>query len=117
MKTTERCIRPDGWEISQKATKYTNITQERLVQEGTPLRDVLVEFLQDLGNVIGQSGKVVAHNLSYDGCTVHRELQREGLQVNIFEEAMKRGIRTTQPNVPKWCKKARPIAARNLSTI
>ena len=76
VKTTERCIRPDGWEISQKATKYTNITEERLVQEGTPLRDVLVEFLQDLGDVIGQGGKVVAHNLSYDGCTVHREPQQ-----------------------------------------
>ena len=50
-------------------------------------------------------GKVVAHNLSYDGCSVHRELQREALQVNVFEEAMKRGICTTQPKVAKWCKK------------
>ena len=50
VKTTERRTPPDGWEISQKATKHTNVTQERLVQEYTPLPDVLVEFLQDLGD-------------------------------------------------------------------
>ena len=50
VKTTERRTPPDGWEISQKATKHTNLTQERLVHEYTPLPDVLVEFLQDRGD-------------------------------------------------------------------
>ena len=47
---TKRRTRPDGWEIRQKATKHTNVTQERLVHEDTPLPDVLVEFLQDRGD-------------------------------------------------------------------
>ena len=41
-------VRPEGYEISSKASAHHHITQQDVLQKGRPLADVLQEFMHDV---------------------------------------------------------------------
>ena len=41
-------VKPDGFEISKKATNFHNISHEAACQEGVPLREVPCLFMEDV---------------------------------------------------------------------
>lgn len=55
-------IKPDGWQISEGASKVTGITNELCEREGKPLEIVLAEYLLFLGHC----DTLVCHNYKFD---------------------------------------------------
>ena len=72
----EYLVKPDGFEVSKKATDFHKINHSQAVTEGLPLSDVLAEFMRDAADVAEQGGRVVAHQLEFDGGIIQRELER-----------------------------------------
>lgn len=72
-----RCevIKPDGWEIPERATLVHGISTARALEVGRPLREVLAEFWVDAIS----SQLLVAHNFSFDQAIVGAELTRLSL--------------------------------------
>ena len=60
----EFLVKPEGFDISTKATGHHKINHSQAVEEGRPLRDVLEEFMRDVIDVHEQGGRVVAHQVS-----------------------------------------------------
>ena len=58
-----RFVRPDGFEVSEKAEAYHHITQDKISSCGQSLTDVLQEFMCDVRDVYSQGGVAVAHQL------------------------------------------------------
>ena len=56
-------VKPDGFEISAKATKFHTISHATAAQEGRPLAAVLCDFMADVSEAHSRGGRVVAHNL------------------------------------------------------
>lgn len=65
---------PEGFSIPGSATEVHGITTTDAVQEGFPLKDVLME----LSHVAESADLVVAHNLAYDRRIVSGECERAG---------------------------------------
>ena len=60
-------IQPDGYIIPNGAAAINGITQERAIQHGFPIRQVLTDFLRDAAGV----KMIVCHNVRFDiGCVV-----------------------------------------------
>jgi hypothetical protein len=60
-------VKPDGFEISKKATTFHNISHETACQEGVPLRDVLCLFMEDVIKTHWpHHSRVVSHRLDPD---------------------------------------------------
>ena len=63
----ERLVRPDGFQISQKATDFHKIAHRTAETEGAALDAVLAEFLADLFYVVDEKqGRLVCHHLEFD---------------------------------------------------
>ena len=60
-------MRPDGFQISQKATDFHKIAHRTAETEGAALDAVLAEFLADLLYVVDEKhGRLVCHHLEFD---------------------------------------------------
>lgn len=74
-------IRPDGWEMTEGATKVNGITTEYLNEHGIPVTEALNEFQSAIDN-----GYIfVAHNAQHDAKTLRGELRRAGMD-DRFEQ-------------------------------
>ena len=73
-------IRPNGWTISPKAEEVHGISLERAQREGTPIEDVLQEFIW----MLSMANIVVAHNITFDHKVVASEFIRLGLKEDLF---------------------------------
>jgi DNA polymerase III alpha subunit (gram-positive type) len=72
-------IKPDGWTVPNEEFWIThNLTQERCVSEGIPIRMVLNHFISD----VEQANFIVAHNLEFDQNCVGAEMVRQDLKVS-----------------------------------
>jgi hypothetical protein len=60
-------IRPAGFLISERATKFHGITHDYAVQEGRPLDQVLTEFIADVVKATAQGGRICAHQIETVG--------------------------------------------------
>jgi len=73
---------PDGMTIPEDSTKIHGITNEKMLAEGKPIHDILIEFIKDYLN----SQIVVAHNLEFDSKVIQAELYRNNM-VNWIEKS------------------------------
>ena len=73
---------PDGMTIPEDSTKIHGITNEKMLTEGKPIQDNLIEFIKDYLN----SQIVVAHNLEFDSKVIQAELYRNNM-VNWIEKS------------------------------
>lgn len=74
-------IRPDGWEMTEGATKVNGITTEYLNEHGIPIAEALNEYQSGVDN-----GYIfVAHNAQHDAKQLRAELRRAGMD-DRFEQ-------------------------------
>ena len=67
---------PDGWEIPKEDFFIeNNMSTERCVEFGIPLKDAVMEFMRDLE----QSEYLIAHNMQFDSNVLSAELIRLGI--------------------------------------
>ena len=66
---------PEGVKIPKRSTEIHKITNELMQKKGEPLKDHLVELIED----IEQCTYLVAHNLQFDKSVLHAELWRHGI--------------------------------------
>ena len=100
-------VKPEGFEISEDATRKHRITHEQAVREGRVLREVLTEFVTDVTSACRSGGgRVVAHQLEFDAAVIYEELGRCGLNALQDEWACvaKGGYCTMNPSVGRWLK-------------
>lgn len=75
-------IRPDGWEMTEGATKVNGLTNEFLNEHGIPIAEALNEYSSAIDN-----GRIlVAHNSQHDAKQIRAELRRAGMD-DRFERA------------------------------
>jgi DNA polymerase-3 subunit epsilon len=98
-----RChiIRPEGFRIPEDATRIHGITQERAIQQGRGLAEVLDEFLEAAER---PATVLVAHNLEYDFGVVGGELVRQNRPLRFLEIP---GI-CTMKSTTELCRLTRP---------
>ena len=82
-------IKPEGFIIPKEVSRIHGISNERALEEGVPLRDVLIGFQK----LIDESEYLVAHNMSFDEKIVGAEFLRMKMLDGI---ARKRRICTMQ---------------------
>jgi len=75
-------VRPEGYTIPRDATRIHGITQERALQDGIPLKEVLSAFVQALN----EANVLVGHNVNFDRHIVGAELIRCGMKSMLFEK-------------------------------
>jgi hypothetical protein len=100
----ERLVRPDGFRVEEKATRFHGISHERATSEGLPLRQVLSEFLDDLFTVQLAGGRVVAHHLEFDAGIIANEITNAGLGARRaeWEKIVRQGFCTMDPAIGTW---------------
>jgi DNA polymerase III epsilon subunit-like protein len=71
-------IQPRNYFIPRESTRIHGISNEKAIQNGVNIKDVLTEFIKDLG----KSKYVIAHNLEFDYKIFLVELSRCGIRYN-----------------------------------
>ena len=104
MQVKERLVRPDGYRISDKATRFHKIAHQTAEQAGLILKDVLQEFLRDVDQVQQEGGRICCHHLEFDGNIIVRELERSELDTTVFGNMLRRGCCTMSPEIGRWLK-------------
>ncbi len=102
--TKQRLVKPEGFCIDAGATAKHGIAHERALAEGHRVTDVLAEFLGDVSTVLQNGGRLVAHNLTFDGDVLLSELARNGHgdKCDFWVEAVKAGVCTMSPAITHW---------------
>jgi DNA polymerase III epsilon subunit-like protein len=72
IETLHAIVKPDGFEIPEAAAEVHGITQERALEEGSPIAVVMQEFKK----AIDQADLIVGHNISFDRKIVGAEFMR-----------------------------------------
>ena len=103
----EILVRPEGFVISEKATAKHSICQERAIAEGTPLREALECFMEDMKQIDRDGGRIIIHHLEFDAGIIARELLNAGLQSRMQEwmSIARKGICTMDPDIGRWVQK------------
>jgi len=73
-------VKPDGFTIPPESSLIHGISTERALQEGLPLKDVLLCFQE----MMKHAEYLVAHNIAFDEKIVGAELLRCGLENNLM---------------------------------
>ena len=89
-------IRPDGFVIPEEASKIHRITNEKALNEGVPLKNVLDNFK----NLISKSTYLVAHNISFD----EKIIGAEFLRINMDNSLMGKKKICTMEKSTLFCK-------------
>ena len=102
--TKQHVVTPDGFRIDAQAAAKHGITNERAIASGRCLVEVLAEFIEDVTEVLRNGGRLVAHNLSFDGEVLLNELVRSGYEDKreFWTEAVKAGLCTMSPAITHW---------------
>ncbi len=72
----EFLIKPEGWEMTEEATRVTGLTTERLKAEGVPADQMLGLYAA----AIDARRIIVGHNVSFDIKMLRAELRRAGME-------------------------------------
>ena len=99
-----RIVKPDGFHVSEKATKYHGISHDHAEAEGTSLFDVMSEFISDIKTNFEKGGRIVGHHLEFIATVVANELKRCGLghMEGLWAEMVSAGLCTMDPELGKW---------------
>lgn len=76
-------IKPDGWTMSEGASKVNGLTDEMLASGGIPIKDVLAVY----SDFIERGWVIVAHNAQFDTKIMRGELRRAGLP-DLFDRTL-----------------------------
>lgn len=68
-------VKPDGFLIEKGSIRIHGITQEKALKEGMPLKQVLLNFLEDYQRFFDNT-ILVAHNMNFDCNVLFSELMR-----------------------------------------
>ena len=100
----EYLIQPADYIIAKKATEFHKITHAAAEACGRPLRDVLVEFIDDVRELLRRSGRIACHHLEFDCGILAQELTRCDLmeQRTILKQAACSGLCTMDPEVGRY---------------
>lgn len=79
-----RIVKPDGFRISPEAARVHDITTQRALAEGFPVRDVLYE----LHLAADGAHHFIAHNASFDGSVLAAEFLRQEWEPPFMPESM-----------------------------
>ncbi|HRI78427.1 MAG TPA: DNA polymerase III subunit alpha, partial [Cyclobacteriaceae bacterium] len=71
-------IKPEGFDIPYKSEQVHGISTRRAMEEGSPLKDVLVPFLEDLS----KTDVLVGHNIEFDVNILGAEFIRQKLNTD-----------------------------------
>jgi hypothetical protein len=104
MVVKERLVKPQGYTISAKATRYHGISQAFADSQGMRLRDVLNEFMQEMSELHRAGARIVVHHLEFDCGIISKELGRACLDDFQEEWAIiaRNGLCTMDPSIGKW---------------
>jgi len=97
-------VKPDGFQVEQKATDFHGISHEIATEKGKDLKDVLNEFMMDAMNAYKDGGIVIAHQIEFDAGVIYEELGRCGF-TDLQKEwttIAKNGFCTMSPVVGRW---------------
>ena len=94
-------MRPDGFEISEAATKKHGISHSDAVSQGEPLAKCLRELVDDVSTLKLQGGRVCSHKLEFDAGILVQEMNRCGLAdlTKLWAEAVKGGFCSMDPDI------------------
>lgn len=97
-------VRPDGFEISEKAAAKHGINHEKALAEGLPLSDVLGEFMRAMAHMSEKGGRVVIHHLEFDAGIIDKELGNAGLGnwSELWRGIARHGFCTMDPDIAAW---------------
>lgn len=100
----ERIVRPVGFRVEEKAARFHGISHERAESEGSPLAQVLAEFLDDMLAARRAGGRLVSHHLEFDAGILSEEIDRAGLtcRKQEWEAFVREGFCTMDPAVGTW---------------
>ena len=60
---TDRLVKPDGFEIENEIIEKRSLTHDRCLRDGSELREVLKEFIDNALACVEAGGRLVAHHL------------------------------------------------------
>jgi DNA polymerase III epsilon subunit-like protein len=100
----ERVVRPDGFEISKKASEYHGISQKDAIEQGVALAEALRALMLNVQEVCRRGGRLVAHHLEFDAGIISREMRRAGLDTAEEWSRLVRthGFCTMCPFLGRW---------------
>ena len=97
-------VKPNGFQVEEKATNFHGISHEMATNNGEDLKDVLMEFMTDAMKASKDGGIVVAHQIEFDAGVIFEELGRCGF-INLQNEwatIARNGFCTMSPVVGRW---------------
>lgn len=74
-------IKPDGWTMNG-SERFHGITQERALEEGVDIKEVLENYKNDINN---KCLKIVCHNVNFDLRVIKSELLRADMEINDID--------------------------------
>jgi DNA polymerase-3 subunit epsilon len=78
----EAIIKPADFFIPPEAARVHGITQERALDEGIPLGEILPAF----AGAVGDADVLVAHNMRFDASVMGAEFVRAGMETELFRK-------------------------------
>jgi hypothetical protein len=110
-KTTTYLVRPDGFVVTEAASRIHKIKHSQAVELGMDLRFVLSEFLREVFEIVDAGGRICAHQIEFDGAIMAAELARAGLDMDTCErwnDLLWSGLCSMNPFITEWtCKSYR----------
>ena len=99
-----RLIKPDGFQIDDRATAKHRIAHGHAQDQGLPARAALEELCADVFDLCERGGRVVGHHLEFDATLIAQELQRAGMVelLQRWEACVKNGLCTMNPHIGQW---------------
>lgn len=98
-------VRPDGFDISERATRVHGISTATAAKDGCDLADILQLFITDVLQACANGAKICAHQFEFDAGVIAAELQRLGmldLRSQWMKLARSHGFCTMNPTLGRW---------------
>ena len=104
----EIIIQPDGFVISEKATKLHGVSTYRALQDGVPVKMALDMFMHAMQRADRRGARIVVHHLEFDAGIIDKELASAGLQHwrPQWQAMAKAGFCTMDPTVGEWIQRS-----------
>ena len=101
-------VKPVGFVITEGVTEIHKIAHDDALCKGSPLAEVLQEFMQDVRGAVERNGRVIAHQIEFDAGIILRELRRCGMDDQCREWATiaRNGFCTMSPVAGRWLREA-----------
>ena len=101
-------VKPVGFVITEGVTEIHKIAHDDALRNGSPLAEVLQEFMQDVRGTVERNGRVIAHQIEFDAGIILRELRRCGMDDHCREwtTIARNGFCTMSPVAGRWLREA-----------